>query len=244
MLKSVLLLLVSLMTQVVIHESARADCKNIGFVILRSSVVKEDVYDPFVKNDCVKEAHTVFGNIDYNPLTANQPENLDKLKELVEDTADSAARGIVILAYSEAGKFAAKLASLYPEVKALFLMDPVDGTPPFSSPKRFPIYLDENFPQLKIPTMILESEFGPKFKRLGFSCVNEEMGPKRFYRHVASDQLHRVFMEGLGHADFLDREGFSLVEVMCGGGKLPKDVAFQRVTALWRKFLEQVVPLL
>ena len=239
-----LLLLLSLLSLVVPQKRALANCREIGFLVLRSSVVKEEVYEPFVNNDCVKEAHTVFGNIDYNPLTANQLANLEKLKKLVEETSETAARGIVILAYSEAGKFAAKLASLYPEVKALFLMDPVDGTPPFSSPKRFPIFLDDNFPQLKIPTMILESEFGPKFKRLGVSCVTEDMGPKRFYRHVAEEKLHRVFMEGLGHADFLDREGFNLVEVMCGGGKIPKDVAFQRVTSLWKSFLEQVVPLL
>lgn len=222
----------------------RADCHDVGVLILRSSAVKEKIYSPFLENECVREGNLVFGNIDYNPLTANQLRDLEKMTFLTEALAQQSPRGILILAYSETGKFAAKLASLHKQVKALFLMDPVDGTPPFSSPKRFPVFLDEDFPVLSIPTVILESEFGPKFKRLGLSCVPEDMGPERFYRYVEPSFLQRVFMEGLGHADFLKRTGVNLVELMCGGGQVPKDEAFVRVLEVWNSFLEDVSAIL
>lgn len=217
-----------------------AECTDVGILILRSSAVKEKVYTPFVENECVRQSHLVFGNVDYNPLTANQVRDLEKLNFLTKSLASRSPRGIVILAYSETGKFAAKLASLHTQVKSLFLMDPVDGTPPFSSPKRFPIFLDENFPTLEIPTVILESEFGPKFKRLGLSCVPEDMGPDRFYRHISPNALQRVYMDGLGHADFLKRTGVNLVELMCGGGQVPKDEAFARVLDVWNNYLDEI----
>lgn len=219
-------------------ESAKADCRDIGVLILRSSAVKEHIYSPFLDNECVREARLVFGNIDYNPITANQIRDLEKMNFLTQALAQQSSRGIIVLAYSETGKFAAKLASLHHQIKALFLMDPVDGTPPFSSPKRFPIFLDDNFPILSIPTTILESEFGPKFKRLGLSCVPEDMGPERFYRFVEPASLQRIYMDGLGHADFLKRTGINLVELMCGGGQIPKDEAFARVLDIWNEFLE------
>lgn len=218
---------------------AIADCRDIGILILRSSAVKEHIYSPFLDNECVRHGRLVFGNIDYNPITANQVRDLEKMNFLTQALAKQSPRGIIVLAYSETGKFAAKLASLHPEIKALFLMDPVDGTPPFSSPKRFPVFLDENFPTLTIPTTILESEFGPKFKRLGLSCVPEDMGPERFYRFVEPAVLQRIYMAGLGHADFLKRTGINLVELMCGGGQIPKDEAFARVLEIWNEFLEQ-----
>jgi hypothetical protein len=220
--------------------AAKADCSDVGILILRSSAVKEKVYGPFLDNECVRQANLVFGNVDYNPLTANQVRDLEKMNFLTKALGEQSPRGIIILAYSETGKFAAKLASLHSHVKSLFLMDPVDGTPPFSSPKRFPVFLDANFPTLTIPTIVLESEFGPKFKRLGLSCVPEDMGPERFYRHVDPVALQRVYMDGLGHADFLKRTGVNLVELMCGGGQVPKDEAFSRVLQIWNGFLEQV----
>lgn len=223
-------------------QKAHASCSDFGFLILRSSAVKERIYYPFLQNTCVQEGRTAFGLIDYNPLTANQPRDLAQLLETVKELSVQAPRGIIILAYSETGKFAAKLASLNSEIRALFLMDPVDGTPPFSSSSRFPIFLDENFPVLKIPVTILESELGPKFKRLGHSCVPLDMGPQRFYRHVEPDALTRVYMEKFGHADFLKRENLNIVEIMCGTGPEANEVSFPRVLLEWTRFLEQVVP--
>lgn len=221
-------------------EKARAQCDGIGFLILRSSVIPEEVYHPFVEGDCVRQGKVVFATVDYNPFTANQIRDLAKIKDAAVQLSSEAPRGTVVLAYSEAGKFAAKIASLNTSIKALFLMDPVDGTPPFSSPKRFPIFLDETFPKLQIPAMILESELGPSFKRLGHSCVTQEMGPKRFYRHVEGTHLQKIFMAGLGHADFLQKDGFNPIEMLCGGGILPKETAFALVLAHWTRFVEQV----
>ncbi|MFZ9520587.1 MAG: hypothetical protein ACO3A4_08935 [Silvanigrellaceae bacterium] len=217
-----------------------ADCAGIGFVVLRSSAVDEKTYTPFIDNDCIRQGEFSFGNIDYNPITANQSRDLEKMIALVKDVSSRAPRGVVILAYSETGKFAAKLASVDSNVKGLFLMDPVDGTPPFSSPKRFPIFLDEKFPTLAIPTVVLESELGPGFKRLGHSCVPEKMGPERFYKHIAPNSLQRVYLKGFGHADFLLREGFNLVELMCGRGVYSKEDAFAVVLEEWNAFVEQM----
>lgn len=222
-------------------QKAHANCNDIGFLVLRSSAVKERIYYPFLENPCIQEGKSVFGLIDYNPLTANQPRDLAQLNETVKDLSLQAPRGIVILAYSETGKFAAKLASTNDAIKALFLMDPVDGTPPFSSPTRFPVFLDETFPVLKIPVTILESELGPKFKRLGHTCVPLDMGPQRFYRYIDSNMLNRVFMEKLGHADFLKRESLNVVEVMCGTGPETNEVSFPRVLSEWTRFLENTV---
>lgn len=177
--------------------AAYSDCTQLGLLVLRSSAVPEKIYHPFTDADCARESKIIFGNIDYNPLTANQPRDLEYLKPIVLELAAKAPQGVVILAYSETGKFAAKLASMFPHVKALFLMDPVDGTPPFSSPQKFPIFLNEDFPILRIPVTVLESEYGPKFKRLGHSCVPENMGPSRFYRFIETQALTRVFMDGL-----------------------------------------------
>lgn len=221
-------------------QTAGASCSEIVFLILRSSAVKEDVYKPFLEHKCVREGAIVFGNIDYNPLTADQPRDLIKMQELVDGLARDGNSKIVILAYSETGKFAAKLAAENESITAMFLMNPVDGTPPFSSPRRLPIFLDENFPILSISTTILESEFGPKFKRLGHSCVPDGMGPVRFYRHVAESALTKIYMDGLGHADFLRRSGINLVELMCGGGKLDRDTSFARVLSEWHEFLLRI----
>jgi hypothetical protein len=64
------------------------------------------------------------------------------------------------------------------------------------------------------------------------------MGPERFYRFVEPASLQRIYMDGLGHADFLKRTGINLVELMCGGGQIPKDEAFARVLDIWNEFLE------
>jgi len=220
--------------------AAYSDCTQLGLLVLRSSAVPEKIYHPFTDADCARESKIIFGNIDYNPLTANQPRDLEYLKPIVLELAAKAPQGVVILAYSETGKFAAKLASMFPHVKALFLMDPVDGTPPFSSPQKFPIFLNEDFPILRIPVTVLESEYGPKFKRLGHSCVPENMGPSRFYRFIETQALTRVFMDGLGHADFLRRSKPNIVELMCGSGPGSKDEAFARVLEQWNRFLQQV----
>jgi hypothetical protein len=216
---------------------AWADCRDLGILVLRSSAVSKSVYQPYLENDCVREANLSFAEVDYNPLTANQLRDLRMIQAVAEEAAKASSRGLIVFAYSEAGKFAAKLASLNSHVKALFLMDPVDGTPPFSSPRRFPIFLDEKFPVLKIPTTVLESELGSKFKRFGYSCVPEDMGPKRFYRHVESSYLNKVVLEGLGHSDFLRREKTSLVELVCGKGVVPHDEALARILEHWRAFL-------
>jgi pimeloyl-ACP methyl ester carboxylesterase len=221
-----------------------ADCRNIGFFVLRSSAVEEKTYTPFIESDCIREGELAFGDIDYNPLTANQQRDLDNMVGLIKELSVRATRGIVVLAYSETGKFAAKLAALDAQVKGLFLMDPVDGTPPFSSPKKFPIFLDEKFPTLTIPTVVMESELGPQFKRLGHSCVPENMGPDRFYKHISTDSLKRVFLKGFGHADFLLRRGFNLVELMCGTGIYPKEDAFAVVLEEWKAFVDHMQSLL
>jgi len=220
-----------------VRGTASASCQGIGFLILRSSAVKEKVYTPFEALSCLKEGVLSHGLVDYNPLTANQPRDLQDLTKRLSELELRTPRGVVIFAYSETGKFAAKLASLNPHVKGLFLMDPMDGTPPFSPAKRFPVFLDENFPQLNIPTTVLESEFGSKSKRLGYSCVTKEMGPEHFYNFIHPASLNRVLMPGLGHADFLKREGITLVDLMCGGGVVPRDEAFARVVDQWSQFV-------
>ncbi|MEY3903849.1 MAG: hypothetical protein RL189_3155 [Pseudomonadota bacterium] len=111
-----------------IPQSLWANCSDSVFLLLRSSAVKESVYQPFLEHECVRQGESVFGNIDYNPLTADQPRDLRKMQELIDGIVRQGKSNIVILAYSETGKFAAKLAAGNESIKAMFLMDPVDGT--------------------------------------------------------------------------------------------------------------------
>ncbi|MBM3383257.1 MAG: hypothetical protein FJY29_12600 [Betaproteobacteria bacterium] len=239
MLLRMLILLISFFVFCFFSNTGFADCRGIGVLVLRSSAVNAEVYEPYLQNDCLREANLFFAEVDYNPVTANQIRDLQTIVTVAREAAKTSSRGLVVFAYSEAGKFAVKLASLDSNVRALFLMDPVDGTPPFSSPRRFPVFLDGSFPPLRVPTTILESELGSQFKRLGYSCVPEDMGPKHFYLHVDPEFLNRVLLDDLGHSDFVRMKKMTLVEWMCGKGIIPREQALGRIIKIWEDFLMQ-----
>ena len=78
---------------------AYSDCTQLGLLVLRSSAVPEKIYHPFIEADCARDSKMIFGNIDYNPLTANQPRDLENLKPIVTELTAKAPQGVVILAY-------------------------------------------------------------------------------------------------------------------------------------------------
>ncbi len=193
----------------------------VGYFFTKNSLMSDANIQAYT--DTVPKFNTVqtIFTVDFNPLTANHVRDLKKIREALQEFSKKATEGIVLFGYSATSKFVAKLASENFNIKALFLIDPVDGTPPFSSKQNFPIFLDENT-QINVPTSIVQSEFGTQPWMLGLPCVPEGLGAEFFAQHVNPNLLKFVKIPGSGHIDFMSPPVSKMVEATCKAGTAVK----------------------
>ena len=101
----------------------------------------------------------------------------------------------------------------------------------------FPDFIDEKTRDLEIPTVLLETEFGPKPVILGMSCVPPKDGPHHFAPHINPAFLKWILLAGAGHADFLYPPLNPLAKIGCGKSKVNSESVRAQTLGLWKDFL-------
>jgi hypothetical protein len=139
------------------------------------------------------------------------------MREALTAFSKKATDGLVLFGYSATAKFVAKLATENFNIKALFLIDPVDGTPPFTSKKNFPVFLTEES-HINAPTWIVKSEFGTTPWALGKPCVPHEHGSEFFASHTDLSMLKFIHIAGSSHIDFLHPPISQMLKMPCKPG--------------------------
>ncbi len=119
-------------------------------------------------------------------------------------------------------------------IRALFLIDPVDGTPPFCQKKNFPVFLDDET-RINVPTWIVKSEFGTAPWALNQTCVPKDFGSDFFANHINSSKLKFIQINGSGHTDFLANPVSIFLEKACKPGTLSKNDVLATTQSLFHE---------
>jgi hypothetical protein len=192
-----------------------------AYFFTRNSMMDDVNIQPYMD-----DAHAAGGDmqmvfvVDFNPMTANHLRDFEKMRQAFHEFSKNASDGVVLFGYSATSKFVAKLAAEESNVRGVFLMDPVDGTPPFVGKKKFPVFLDDQM-RIKVPTWIVQSEFGVEPATMGQACVPKEYDGVFFGAHVEQLFLNYVKVAGSGHNDFLNPPISMILKSACKRGTLP-----------------------
>ena len=210
-----------------------------GYVFVAGLMSGAKNYAPYLAATNASAEQIVFLQFDQSPFSANHVRDYAKMKESYEQLEAHSPGGIVLFGFSAGSKFAFRLAEDHASsARALFLLDPVDGGPPlFSNKTIFPDFIDDNSRELEIPTVFLETEFGPKPAMLGLSCVPAKKGPQHFAPHINPALLKRVFLAGAGHPDFLYPPVNPLTAIGCGKSQVNSETVRAQTLAAWKGFL-------
>ncbi len=195
--------LVSLAGMFILHSKAYAANRLAVFVIGGAQTTEQN-FAPFVNSLNLVPDQILVRFPNTNPFTANHMINMKEYQIDFQAFSQKNTAGVVLFAYSGGGKFAAKLAQENANVQGVFLIDPVDGPPPFTNDEnRFPTVLKEDSPIFKMPFVIVKSELGSSPGLFGIPCVPPNYGPEHFARFVEPIKLKFYLQEGASHLDFL-----------------------------------------
>ncbi len=155
-------------------------------------------------------------------------------------------RRVHLLGYSIGGKFAARIGKDLPNISSVFLLDPVDGGPPFASRlwPQFPVFLIDPWNKISCPTWLVETQYGEKPSPLGPACVNFGLGSEHFRRHIQPQLLIQHFARQAGHLDVIGPSNVPLlaplIEVVCGRGTRQKADIEAEVLSFFRHYVNEV----
>jgi pimeloyl-ACP methyl ester carboxylesterase len=208
-----------------------------AYFFTRNSMMNDVNIQPYMDDARTAggDMQTIFV-VDFNPMTANHLRDFEKMRETLREFSRNAPDGVVIFGYSATAKFIAKLAAEEANVRGVFLMDPVDGTPPFVGKKNFPVFLDDQI-HIKVPTWIVQSEFGVEPATMGKACVPKEYDGVFFGAHVEPSFLNYVKVPGSGHNDFLNPPVSLILQTACKRGTVPS----QEVLGFTREFFGKFI---
>lgn len=193
--------------------------------------------------------------LDVNPITADHSRDLRSFGAAVrEATADAPASKRVFFAFSGGAKFAARLAAERDTgVDGLFLLDPVDGPPPFNRPStRYPVLLEsvgpawrlarsDGGPRMPARLRIVRTEFGEKAGFTGVPCVPSAYGSKWFSERLGAEDDETTTVAGVGHLDALSRKPSLPARSLCpSGGEEASRAATDAVASDFGAFLEGI----
>ena len=203
-------------------------------LIIGGAASNSDNFKPFFEQ-LTPDVRVQYRNVDVSPLTADHRKELRATLEVLDATEDP----MLLIGYSLGGKIAYKAALERPEqVIGLFLMDPIDGAPPFTSPsRRFPIWVDPVAQPLleSIPVEILFSDKAYATGFLGVPCVPQKAGPETFKDAIPWANVHRF--SDFSHIDFLYPPISITAQISCRKGSSDAaDKGRAQALALWNDF--------
>jgi pimeloyl-ACP methyl ester carboxylesterase len=212
-------------------------------VLLGGASTNRSNYDPYVSAAVSRGAFSsdnlLFLLPDTNPVTANHARDFVAFQRQFSEFTTDGSDSVILFGYSAGGKFAAKLAQDNNNVKGLFLVDPVDGQPPFvNDPERFPTVLVEGSPIFNIPTVVVESGLGTRPGFLNVPCVSPNAGPQTFARFVERSSLEFLTLAGASHVDFLAPPIEFIVRSLCARGESDARTNLEKTLEKWSEFLE------
>jgi Chlorophyllase len=178
-----------------------------------------------------------------SPISSNYNNDFNKFKTQIETLLISEEKPneveFVFAGYSAGGKFAAKLASEF-TTKGLYLMDPVDGPPPFQEKSdRFPALL-ESFKWVKkdINVKLVFSEFGQTKGFGGVACVPEQYGHTWFTEKLQLETKNIAQIQKAGHFSFHTNAPKFPLSLTCKAGE-NKDAGSESFN-LFENFLSEI----
>ena len=215
--------------------------RNVGLVVLGGAQTTEQNFEPYIEATELAPSQVLIRLPDTNPFSANHARDIKNYQIDVQKFSEQNADGIVLFAYSGGGKFAAKLAQDNPQVRGIFLLDPVDGPPPFTKDDaKFPTILKDGAAKFNIPVFIVKSERGGLPGFLGVPCVTPGMGPDHFASYVSPEKLQFYTAPGASHLDFLAPPLKPLAAGACARSKeIPGSTRNNALTS-WTEFWQKI----
>ena len=211
-----------------------------GYIFIAGLLSGPKNYEPYIKATGATQDQTLFLEFDQSPFSANHVRDYAKMNLAYEQLEARSPGGVVLFGFSAGSKFAFKLAQDHSTARALFLLDPVDGGPPiFSNNKTFPDFANSTSYQLSIPTVFLETEFGPKMM-MGLACVPAKKGPDHYAPHFQPAHITRIFLPGAGHPDFLYPPVNPLAKMGCGKSQVDSQTVRAQTLSVWNDFLAKL----
>lgn len=193
---------------------------DLGLFVLGGAQTTLQNFAPYINATALSAEHVLVRLPDTNPFTANHLRDMNQYQNDLEKFLPLNSEGVVLFAYSGGAKFAARLALDNKSVRGIFLMDPVDGPPPFTNDElKFPTVLKPDTPQLDIPVFIIKSERGGLPGFLGVPCVSKGNGPDHFVSFVDPAKLQFYTAPGASHLDFLEPPLKALASAACARSK-------------------------
>jgi hypothetical protein len=221
----------------ILSVSALPAMADVGYFFTKNSFMSEENIKSYMDlANATGAIKTVF-SVDFNPLTANHVRDLKLMRESLLEFSKQATDGVILFGYSATSKFVAKLAAEVENIKALFLIDPVDGTPPFCAKKNFPVFLT-NDTHISVPTWIVKSDFGTQPWTLNQTCVPKDFGADFFSKHIEAAKLKFIQIAGSGHTDFLANPVSLFLEKACKPGTLAKSEILTMAQDLFLEVVE------
>jgi pimeloyl-ACP methyl ester carboxylesterase len=183
---------------------------------------------------------------DVNAITADNARDLIAFRKSIEARLNkngvAAAEPAALFGFSVGGKFAAKLSQDL-DVKGLFLLDPVDGPPPFQKVSaRFPIYLENANPGWRdkpsgtAHLAVVRTQLGELPGFGGVACVPKEHGSAWFSKQLGASGEENFEIKNAGHLDILNKPGLAALICPKGTNKAAEGDALK----IFEGFLEKL----
>ena len=176
-------------------------------------------------------------------LDANHTRDLLKIQEDIDQKLSEKSQPLAFFAFSAGGKFATKIA-LTRDVKGVFLLDPVDGPPPFQKEsERFPIFLKDATPAWRdkgtgpAVLSIVRTELGEKNGLGGAPCVTKAFGSGWFATQLGAAPSEIQEIKDAGHLDTFAKPP-ALGRLVCPKGN--SKTAPQEAVAAFESFLTKM----
>jgi Chlorophyllase enzyme len=181
-------------------------------------------------------------------FTANHSRDLqtyeNSLTARIAKSTSPETKQMAFFGFSMGGKFAAKLAQTF-DVKGVFLIDPVDGAPPFQKvTDRFPLFLQNPNPNWRdkgngtASLTIINSSLGQKPGFGGQPCVPVDHGSQWFAAQLGAQTSEQTQIEDAGHLDMLSKVP-GLGALVCPKGSDAKK-AQDKAVQLFESFLNEL----
>lgn len=207
-----------------------------GFFFTKNSLMSEKNYAQYIHEAHELGAPVKIFTVDFNPMTADHLRDFNDMQRELREFSETSRDGVILFGYSATSKFVAKLALEEANIRGLFVMDPVDGTPPFMSQRNFPVFLEPAM-VIKVPTWIVQSEYGSVPASMGPACVPKDYGADFFAAHVEPQMLRHEKITGSDHTDFLNPPISMILEKPCKPGTATSASVLNTTLSLFRDFL-------
>ena len=211
---------------------------SVNVIMIGGAASNIDNFKPILEASQV-DGEVIYDNVSINLFTADHRKELKTILEFI----DASDEQVILVGYSLGGKIAYKAAIERQEkVIGIFLLDPIDGAPPFTRPSnRYPVWVDESNPlSSNIPVAIVLSDKEFATGLLGVPCVPQAHGPETFLNAMPWAQNFQL--TDFSHIDFMYPPIDVSAQISCRkGSQSGSEKGRANILDIWRDFQEKTL---